>query len=344
MEHQEDIKVSEPYRKAYLDSLQSTIKNMSEESVRRRAAFVKGMKGNLEEYRKKYLNMLGYPLNLSAIDRTPPKVKRELVASDDFCKMYRITINTFASIQFYGLLLIPHSAKNAPLVIAQHGGWGTPELCCDMHGENNYTHMAQRSVAAGAVVFAPQQLLWNIDNKVSNAPIYGVTYDRDLLDKKLKHYGSSLLAIEIYNLMRAIDYLVTLEEVDGTHIGMLGLSYGGFYTLYTMAAEPRIRVGYSSSFFNDRSKYEQLDWTWHNSGNMFHDAEVACLCADRHICIEVGKTDNIFTCETALEEYQRLENYLKYLGLSDHVLFNVWEGGHKISMGEREFGFFLKHL
>lgn len=340
----ENITVSEKYRKNYLESIDKTIEYLCAESANRRAEFVRGMKDNMSLYRQKYIEMFGYPLNSLGSDRKPPDVKREFVVSDNICDIYRLTINTFMQIQLYGLLLIPHGVSNAPLVICQHGGWGTPESCCDMHGNNNYNHMARRSVKEGAVVFAPQQLLWNMDNIVDNAPVYGIPYDRDLIDKKLKHYGSSLVSVEIYNIIRAIDYLVCLDEVDEDKIGMIGLSYGGFYTLYTMAAETRIKVGYSSCFFNDRNRYDQLDWTWANSGNTFHDAEIACLCADRYICIEVGKEDTVFDCKTALEEYERLKNYLDYLGLSDHVMFNVWDGGHKISMQDNTYNFFLKHL
>lgn len=340
----EDVKISENYRKNYLESIDKTVESLCAEAENRRAEFVLGMKDNIPLYRSKYIEMLGYPMNSLSDSRKPPEVKREFVSSDDVCDIYRLTVNTFEEIKFYGLLFVPHGAVSAPLVICQHGGWGTPELCSDMHGKNSYNNMVRRTVAEGAVVFAPQQLLWNIDKALDTAPAYGLPYNRSDIFRKLRHYGVNLISLEIYNIVRTIDYLAQLDEVDEDRIGMMGLSYGGFYTLYTMAADTRIKVGYSSCFFNDRNRYDYFDWTWYNSANTFHDAEVACLCADRHICIEVGKEDPVFKCETALEEYERLRGYLDYLGLSENLLFNAWDGGHKISMQDNTFGFFMTHL
>jgi dienelactone hydrolase len=47
---------------------------------------------------------------------------------------------------------------------------------------------------------------------------------------------------DVWDTMRAIDYLRTLEFVDGVRIGMVGHSYGGHSTIFTAAVEPRIKV------------------------------------------------------------------------------------------------------
>ena len=47
---------------------------------------------------------------------------------------------------------------------------------------------------------------------------------------------------DAWDTMRAIDYLQSLDSVDGEKIGMLGHSYGGHSTIFTTALEPRIKA------------------------------------------------------------------------------------------------------
>ncbi len=68
----------------------------------------------------------------------------------------------------------------------------------------------------------------------------------------------------IWNNMRAIDLLQSLPEVDGEKIGCIGHSLGGHNTMFTMAFDPRIKVGVSNCGFTSAPKYYKGDlrgWT-----------------------------------------------------------------------------------
>jgi dienelactone hydrolase len=60
----------------------------------------------------------------------------------------------------------------------------------------------------------------------------------------------------IWNNMRAIDLLCSLPEVDTERIGCIGHSLGGHNTMFTMAFDPRIKVGVSNCGFNSFLKYD----------------------------------------------------------------------------------------
>lgn len=100
--------------------------------------------------------------------------------------------------------------------------------------------MTRRVLRHGIAVFAPQLFRW--DEK------YGRRPDSGQMDQQCKQLGGSLAALEIHMLRRALDYLATRAEIIPGRIGMIGLSYGGFHTLFTTAAEPRIKVAVSSCF------------------------------------------------------------------------------------------------
>ena len=98
------------------------------------------------------------------------------------CKIYRLSAYVTDEIPFYSMLLIPLTAQTSvPLVIAQHGGYGTPELCADMNGKNNYNHMVQRILARGAAVLAPQLMLWSTTERESHRA-HPIAYNRQIAD------------------------------------------------------------------------------------------------------------------------------------------------------------------
>ena len=164
-------------------------------------------------------------------------------------------------------------------------------------------------------------------------------FDRAFIDNALKRFGMSITALEIKGIMNAIDYLVTLPYVDAEKIGMTGLSYGGYFTLHTMAAEVRIKAGFSNACFNDRNVYPWCDWSYPNSGNTFHDAEIAALCAPRKLYVAVGKEDQVFDYKNALPEAERAKEYFKACGCPDNFAFQVWNGGHTVPDDECGFDF-----
>ena len=118
------------------------------------------------------------------------------VAEDTAADIYRLTLHVTAEIPMFGLLFVPHGVEKAPLVIAQHGNGGTPELCADLNGPNKYSRMVNRAVERGAVVFAPQLLLWNFTAEKPHQRMHPIPYDRNLTDLLLKRHGISITALD----------------------------------------------------------------------------------------------------------------------------------------------------
>lgn len=247
-----------------------------------------------------------------------PEAKTERLSKDEICSIYRISIKVLDDFYMTGLLFQKDDQKR-PLVIAQHGGKGTPELVGNLYGDtDNYNHMIERLLSYNVNVFAPQLLLWESS--------YQVTYNRVVLDARLKRVGSSITALEIYGITRILDYFETQDYVGS--FGMVGLSYGGFYTLFTAAVDTRIKAAISCSFFNSRKKYAWSDWTWFRAAQMFSDAEIACLVYPRKLCIEVGINDELFDIEGAREEIKRLKEMGKEVQ-NEWVEFIEFEGVHE---------------
>ena len=334
------------YRQRYLDSVCAFISTELEKSEKKRADFCspEKMAAEREDFRRKYIKMIGQPT--LEYPKDVPSVKEEFVGEDDFCKIWRLSLEVMPGFFSYGILMRPHGIERAPLVIAQHGGGGTPEKCSDMWGENNYGFFVKRILERGFSVFAPQIMVWDfkVPDEREEAP-HGVPYGhRRDYDKQLKRLGLSLTGLEIFCIRREIDYLSTLDFVDSDRIGMTGLSYGGYFTLYTMAAEVRIRAGYSGAAFNDRAKECFLDWGYFDSASTFQDAEVAGLCAPRLLLVDVGREDVVFNYEHSIAEAERAKAYYKAADAENMLVYNLHGGGHRFDVNGKNFDRFFAEL
>ena len=156
----EDKAVSRPYRVGYLDSVKHYLASLQNEAAEKRASFMtpQRLAQNPECYRRAYYEMLGAPLTEYAALKNEPVtcVEDTVVADTALCEIRRMRLAVLGDYTVYGILFLPHErAENAPFVISQHGGAGTPEVCSDFFGDNNYNHQTMRLLERGAVVFAP---------------------------------------------------------------------------------------------------------------------------------------------------------------------------------------------
>lgn len=270
------------YRIQYLDGIRKVIADKKAYAKEERNRIGKDIQNNREEYRSRFRNILGWPLN---VERQPVLNHREIVLEDNEShKISRIQLEIFEGLWFYGILMRHKTDEKLPLVISQHGGEGTPEIACSFFDSANYNDMSVRIFEQHVNVFAPQMLLWRKDT-------FGPDNCRNDIDNGLKQLGSSITALEIYCIQKCLDYFET-EEYCNQCFGMAGLSYGGFYTLFSAAADTRIKAALASSQFNDRATYNWYDWVWFNSANQFFDAQVGALVCPRALRIEVGDKDD----------------------------------------------------
>ncbi len=337
MNYSESKKTANKYREDYLLSVNRMICKRRKELSDKRELLNRHIIENSEKYRKSLIDMLGWPLTENV--RAPLSVREELIAKENGVSILRVQFEIFKDFYWYGVLFKNTDAGH-PLVIAQHGGLGTPELCSGMldGGSANYNDMVERILDRGVHVFAPQMLLW--DKKT-----YGIKYDRAKTDAELKQVGGSISALEIYCLRCCISYFEKVDYVERGKIGMAGMSYGGFYALYTAAIDTRIKAVISGSFFNDRYKYSWVDWTWFNSGEKFGDAEVALLTYPRKLWISAGTNDDVFNIESSRKERKRLMDMCERNAIDTYWLsFTEAEAVHEFCTTDKDIDDFIAEL
>lgn len=333
--YREDIEKAKVYRQGYLDSVKNLALFSASELEKGRCDYITPEK--LEENREKYVADLKEIIGRPLFDRRQKcEVSKIFVGLDGQGYIYRLVFTFEKGIKFCGLLFSPFDAtEKLPLVIAIHGGDGTPELISDIYGENYYSHITRRLLDRKVAVFCPQLLIW--DGKK-----FGSRFDRFGLDAKYKALGSSLTAFECECMMGAVDFLRNQDMIDGDRIGVTGLSYGGYYSLVLGVLDERIKAVYSSCVFNDRMKYPRPDFVYKNIYEKFGDAEMAALIYPRALYIEAGKQDGYFGADTAIKEYEKLKEY--YKNKPEKLVFNVHDGGHKYSETDEGIDFLINNI
>lgn len=334
------------YRRAYYDGLQELVQKQLKEAEEKRQSLSKDILSKPGVYRQQLKEMLGWPLTLEK-DGSVPEGKRTFVAKDGEYSIYRMQIDVFG-VPFYGILFVKEDGKKRPLVIAQHGALGVPELISDLweSGSDNYNHMTRRILEYDVNVFAPQLFLWRKPVHVlreDEETDFGDTYEnkRRILDHAFKQLGGSMVSFEIYCFTRALDYFQAQDYVDAGKMGMIGLSYGGFYTLYTAAVETRLKTNLSCAIYNNRIKYVNYDWAIKNAAHQFTDNEAALLIYPRGLHIAVGSKDPLFLAEDAAQEYRKLDAMLPK---GHEFTFEVFDGEHEFVQNDTALNLFVKEL
>ena len=142
----EDICISQPYRSAYEEGIRKVIEDRRTQAdeARKRYASPQAIMSEPERYRERLRKMLGWPLTESFRCPVRTTICEERMLEPGIL-MQRLQFEVLPGLPFYGILLVPQGkTEKMPLVISQHGGWGTPEQTVDLHRPNKYKNMSLR--------------------------------------------------------------------------------------------------------------------------------------------------------------------------------------------------------
>ncbi|MFQ6032989.1 MAG: alpha/beta hydrolase, partial [Candidatus Zixiibacteriota bacterium] len=199
-------------------------------------------------FRSKLLELLGeFPEQVPLNAETIATVEKENYIIE------KVVFDTekYASVPAY--LLIPKDLKKGkkwPAILCPHGHgpYGKePVAGITLDDEDRVKNMrlhnynyAQQMAEHGFVTLAPDERTFGERSDGGN-PYPGrdkcnVHFIRGLI------LGINLIALNIWDMMKCIDYLQTREEVDKDRIGCMGLSFGGTMTTYTAALNERVKA------------------------------------------------------------------------------------------------------
>lgn len=318
----------------YLQQDRSLLGAMLQPDYRSPEAFAR----STENYRQAFCQSIGYPAPGGAPEGAP---HFEQMGEDALGTYYRVHIPVLPGMHVEGIYIVPRAAAGRmPLIIAQHGGAGSPEKAL-FAGGANYHDMVRGAVKRGYAVFAPQLLF-------SSPGLANET--RRNTDRRLRLLGTSITAVEVGKIVRSLDVLLARPEIDPTRVGMVGLSYGGYYTLVTAAIDRRIKVAVSSGYFGvQEGRYAEnelaipTDLEFSARFTLFRDESTVALICPRSLQIQAGNRDSVHLWESGQKLAVIAAGFYAGLGLGDRFEYRLFEGGHEFQ-DDLAWGFIAKHL
>jgi dienelactone hydrolase len=341
---EQDVAASNPLRAQQAKELDEYINLIKRDDGRLRALFKPdysspaAFEKSAGPLRKAFCDSIGYPPPGEPPNEEPTFDK---IGEDDIGTYYRASIPILPAVHAEGIYIVPKGVTGrAPLIISMHGGGGSPEVAL-FYGGANYHEMVRGGVKRGYVVFAPQHLF----------SAQGYPKDiRQRIDDRMRLVGTSLTAVEIAKITRSLDVLLKRPEVDPNRVGMVGLSYGGYYALVTPAVDPRIKVAVSSCYYGvQEGRYERDelsvpgDFRFKDRFTLFRDSDLVALICPRALEIQAGSKDDTDHRDPGKLLAPISASYYEKLGLADRFRHLVFEGTHEFH-DESAWEFVKKHL
>jgi hypothetical protein len=170
----------------------------------------------------------------------------------------------------------------------------------------------------------------------------GSTTEHTLLNAGANLVGSGIVAWELYDNVRALDYLTSRPEIDSGRIGCIGNSGGGTQTAYFIAFDDRIKVAAPCSFIARRERNFEL--TGANDGCQHIPCEgqehleigdFLIMFAPKPVLILAGRYDFVDYTGT-LETYEELSRVYSIYKAEEKLNLFTFDDGHGISLPKRE--------
>jgi hypothetical protein len=219
-------------------------------------------------------------------------------------------------------------AKSLAAIVCPHGHWDQPEDYGRFRNDMQYR--CASFARMGAAVFSIDMIG------------YGES-------QQLEHEYPKGVAIQTWNMIRSIDFLLSLPEVDPDRVAVTGASGGGTQTFLATALDDRIKVAIpvvqvSAHFFGGCMCESGMPI--HKTGDkVFSNVEIASLAAPRPMLIISDGKD--WTKNTPRVEFPFVKDIYTLYGKGDLVAnAHFADEGHDYGKNKRlaAYGFLAKHL
>ena len=248
-----------------------------------------------------------------------------------------------------GNLYRPKSVKGqVPGVLFAHGHWRDARLSeesptnllreistgqerFEQGGRSRFQSMCVQLARMGCVVFQWDMLSDSDAVQFSRAVVHGFAKQRPemnttenwgLYSPQAETHLQSIMGLQTWNSIRAMDFLLSLKEVDPARTAITGASGGGTQTMLLAAVDPRVQLSFPavmvSTAMQGGCTCENSSLLRINTGNV----EFAALFAPKP---QGMTTANDWTKEMATKGFPELEQLYKTLGAPDNVMLHRGE-------------------
>ena len=244
----------------------------------------------------------------------------------------KVLIETMPGYYLGGNLYRPLTGGKHPAVLNPHGHWQYGRL------ENQPLYsgpqLGSNFARQGYVVFAWDMVGYNDTLQTPHA--FGTPADR--------LWGFGPAGLQVWNSIRALDFITSLDDVDTSRVGMTGASGGATQTFLTAALDDRIQflapVNMVSGTMQGGDFCENAPGLRYETNNI----EIAAMAAPRPLLLVSATGD--WTRNVPSEEYPAIRKIYDLYGKPENVANVHLDAPHNYNKQNREFvyRFFGKHM
>ncbi len=244
----------------------------------------------------------------------------------------KVLLETLPGYYLGGNLYRPMSAGKKPGVLNPHGHWPYGRLENEPLDSN--PEFGMNLARQGYVVFAWDMVGYN--DTLQTPHSFGTPAEQ------LWSFGP--LGLQLWNSIRALDFLISLDDVDAARIGMAGASGGATQTLLLDAVDDRVQF---AAPVNMVSTFMQGGDTCENAPGLrvgANNVEIAAMFAPKPMLLVSATGD--WTRTTPTVEFPAVRKIYELYGHAANVETFHQEAPHNFNRQNREaiYRFFGHHM
>lgn len=274
-------------------------------------------------------------------EKTPlnPRVTGRLEGPD--YTIENVAIETYPGFFLCGNLFRPKTGKGPfPGIVNPHGHAAQGRLQMDPDvppaapapakpgkGQSNLVAIGVSLARQGFVVFAYDMVGYNDTNQVAQ-------HREFCKDPRPWLWNVSLFGLQLWDSIRALDYVASLPDVDRERIGMTGASGGGTQTFFLAAVDERVKAAVP---VNMVSAYMQGGCLCENGPGLRVGAdnpEIAALIVPRPLLLVAATGD--WTKNNPAEEWPAIRKVYDLFGKGDRTACVQFNYEHNYNLPSRE--------
>ncbi len=216
-------------------------------------------------------------------------------------------------------------------------------------GRPTATELVRRGyvvISIDAFMFGERRLIMDTDLKLGwDRARYSLDDVRNLnqacrakettLVKALTWAGLTWPGIACWDDIRTVDYLVSRPEVDANRIGCLGISMGGYRSIFLAALDERIKAACVTGFMSTlrpmiQAHVDTHSWVHYVPGlQKYLDLpDVAMLAAPRPLLVQQCQQDRLFPLAGMRASIERIADGYAKAGVKDRFTGRVYDVPH----------------
>ena len=272
---------------------------------------------------------------------TPPEVRKAGEVQRDGYRVEKLLIQTLPGVWMTANAYVPNAAGKVPALLMVHGHW---------RGAKQDPVVQSRCIGAVKLGF----FVLVVD--AFGAGERGVgralgEYHGDMTAATLLPVGLPLSGLQVFENMRAVDYLQTRREVDADRIGISGASGGGNQSMYAGAWDERLdavvpvcSVGNYQAYLGAACCMCEVV---PGALTFTEEGGVLGLVAPRALMvINATRDSRQFSDAEAKVSLKQAQSVFDALGKPQNLRHTLFESGHDYSQPMREavYGWMTLHL